>query len=242
MTRLTDAIRRSYQTESAGLGFAAVRTAPRPTMLVALLAPAGAATTAPIVILDGRQREVSAGDVSAAKAANGNAVVGAWPGDPSPAKVTDLIGAGVDFIVFAPDTTPAASLLDESIGYVIALPADPSDDFLRSIEPLTLDAGLLAELPQPLTVSAQLAVARNGQLARKALAAPVDASISAQDLECLRGAGVAVLVTTDAGAVAGLVDAVSKLPPRRRRRDERPTVSLPRANAIAEDGDDEDDD
>lgn len=244
MSKLADAIRRSHQTESNALGFGAARAAPRPTLLVALLARRGADTGgATLVILDGRQEEVGSSDVTAAKSGNGSTIVGAWPGDAAPAKVAELAEAGVDFIVFEPETTPAAALLDENLGYVLALSEAPEESFLRSLEPLSLDAALLPAVPSPLTVSRQLDLARQGLLARKPLACPVSADVSSQDLECLRDAGVAVLLTSDAAAASQVAETVAKLPPHRRRREESRTLSLPRVPAaVAADDEEEEED
>jgi hypothetical protein len=67
------------------------------------------------------------------------------------------------------------------------------------------------------------------------------AGASADDLQCLRAAGV-VGVMTEAGGIAKLKETVKSLPQRKNRRDERAVVSLPRGQAAASNDEDDDDD
>lgn len=245
MSKLADAIRRSQRVEAAPMGFGAARATPKATMLVGVLIPpsaAGTAKDADVVILDARSGKLVKDEAETAKAAGGDAVLGAWVGDIDRDGAKELHAAGVDFLVFAPETTPASALLEEDLGYVLTLPAEPEEAFLRTVEGLSLDAIALARVPSPLTVAGQMELGRVGMLARKPMACLVQADADKSDLECLRAAGVVFLILDGDGAgVATLKEAVLALPPRRQRRDERPAVSLPRAVAAPVEDDEEDD-
>jgi hypothetical protein len=223
MSKLADAIRRNQRVESAPMGFGAARPAVKPSLLVGSLSSVAAAdgargAGADFVILDSRPRALSDGDVKSLREAS---------------------GAGLDFLVAEADSTPAAAMLDEDLGYVLALPAKPDEAFLRSLEPFSLEALLLTELPSPLTVGAQIELSRVGVLGRKPVLCQVQSDASSEDLQCLRAAGVVALVTA-ADGVAALKQTVAALPPRRARRDDRTVLSLPRGQAAAT-ADDEDD-
>ena len=141
------------------------------------------------------------------------------------------------------ETTPASALLDDDLGYVLALPESPEELFLRSLDALSLEALYLAAVPSPLTVAGQIELGRVAGLGRKPLISKTVSSASKDDLQCLRAAGVAV-VMTDAAGVGALKETVASLPPRRGKREEsRTVVTLPHANSGGgHDHDDDDDD
>src|SRR5690606_19125320 len=141
--------------------------------------------------------------------------------------------AGLDFLVVT-DSTPAAALLDDDLGYVLALPNQPEELFLRSLGPMTFEALYLAETPSPLTVAGQIGLSRIAGLASKPLLTLAPSGASADDLRCLRSVGVAGVIT-DAGGVATLKETVKSLPPRRSRREDRAVVSLPHGSVSGHD-------
>jgi hypothetical protein len=211
-------------------------------MLVGLFGPAGDVAKAceagaDFVLIDGRQGSV---DVSRARADAGDLPLGAWVAARDSAAAKALRGDGLDFLVVAEDS-PAASLLDDDLGYVLALPSQPEEIFLRSLEPLSLEALLLHNIPSPLTVAGELELSRAGALARRPMICETAAAASADDLQCLRAAGVAG-VMTDVAGLSQLKETVKALPQRKARREERAVVSLPRGNAAAQDDGDDDDD
>jgi hypothetical protein len=244
MSKLADAIRRNQRVESAPIGFGAARPAVKPSLLVGSLGPVAAAdgargAGADFVILDSRPRALSDGDVRSLREASVGLALGAWAGPSDSQSVRSVRQAGLDFLVVEAGSTPAAAMLDEDLGYVLALPAKPEEAFLRSLEPFSLEALLLTELPSPLTVGAQIELSRVGVLGRKPVLCRVPSDASSEELQCLRAAGVVALVTTPDG-VAALKRTVAELPPRRARRDDRTVLSLPRGQAAAT-ADDEDD-
>ena len=224
------------------MGFGAVRAEPRPTLLVGYFGPQSDAAKAreagaDFVLIDGRSGSV---DTAKARGDAGDLPLGAWTPAQDSAAAKALREGGLDFLVVAEDS-PAASLLDDDLGYVLALPSQPEEAFLRSLEPLALEALLLHNIPSPLTVAGELELSRTGGLARRPMICETASNASADDLQCLRAAGVAG-VMTDAAGVARLKDAVKALPQRKPRREERAVVSLPRGQAAAAEDDDDDDD
>jgi hypothetical protein len=227
------------------MGFGAARHAARPSMLTGFLGPGAEAAAArdagaDFIVVDARARDLSAADAKTARGAAGDLPLGVWGKATGGDAAKEFAEAGVDFLLFDPDSTPAAALLVEKLGYVLALPDAPEELFLRSLEALTLDAVLLDSVPSPLTVSRQIELHRVGMLARKPILCQVQPDAAQTDLECLRAAGVVGLIV--AGAVAGvtrLKETVAALPARRQRREERPVVALPRGNTHDEEDDDD---
>jgi hypothetical protein len=222
------------------MGFGAARAAPKATMLVGVFG--GAADGAEVVVLDGRGKAPAVSDIERAKA-EGVAAVGLRANDIDRSSLEELGKAGLDFLVFEPDSTPAAALLDDKVGYVMAINGQPDENYLRSLSPLNLDAFYLDDLPSPLTVARQLELTRIGVFGGRPIVARVKADADKTELECLRAAGVVVLLLEDASGLARLKETVMSLPPRRARKDERPSiaVALPRAQPEHDHDDDDDD-
>jgi hypothetical protein len=242
MSKLADAIRRSQRVESAPMGFGAVRAEPRPTMLVGYFGTEADVSKArdagaDFVLVDARNGKI---DAAKLRGQAGDLPLGAWTSARDSAAARAMREGGLDFLVVAEDS-PAASMLDDDLGYVLALPSQPEEAFLRSLEPLSLEALLLHNVPSPLTVAGELELTRTGALARRPIICETSSGSSADDLQCLRAAGV-VAVLTDAGGLAKLKETVKALPQRKARREERAVVSLPRGQAAVSDDDDDDDD
>ncbi len=140
---------------------------------------------------------------------------------------------GLDFVVFDSAASAAEALLDEQLGYVLALPQDITDTDLRLLESLPLDA-LLVPPQEFLTVQGSLALRRFSVLSRMPLLMAIQPSVSAGQLRSLCEAGVVGLVIDGSAgrAVADLRRTIDSLPPPGRRREERAEAILPTA-AIA---------
>jgi hypothetical protein len=248
MSKLSDAIRRVQRIDAAPMGFGAARATAKATLLVGVMTPAAGVKAAwekgaDIVIVDARTGTLSAADVKKAAEGNSQAPLGAWQANPSRELAAELQKAGLDFLLLSADATPAETLLVEDLGFVLALPEEPEELFLRALEGLNLDGLLLNRVPSPLTVAGQLDLNKISMLGRRPLVCEVPASASKSDLECLRAAGCAMVLVSSADAVTAVKETVVSLPaPRRPRREERPVVSLPRQQAPAEHDEDDDDD
>jgi hypothetical protein len=248
MTKLADAIRRSQRIEAAPMGFGAARSAPKDTMVVAALVDAAADLAglkeagADVVLIDARSKALSDADATRLGSAANGLSLGLLATGIDAAASRKLCEAGFDFLAFDPETTSAAALLEDDMGYVLLLPEQPEELFLRSLESLSLDGLYLERPPASLTVARQLELNRVALLAHKPLLCQVQPDVSAEDLRLLRGAGAAVVLTTGgAAAVKQLKSTVGSLPPRRVRREERTVVSLPRGAAAIEEEEDDDD-
>jgi hypothetical protein len=227
------------------MGFGAARPAAKASMLAGLFGPAadvarGREAGAEFILVDARASSLTAANAKSLRDGAGDLPLGAWTSIADSAAAAALREAGVDFLVVS-DSSPAASLLNDDLGYVLVLPLQPEDPFLRSLEPLSLEALLLGDVPSPLTVAGQVELSRAGAVTRRPLLCETPAAASADDLLCLRAAGV-VAVMTGASGLATLKATVTGLPPRRTRREERAVVSLPRGNATTVQGGDDDDD
>jgi hypothetical protein len=244
MSKLADAIRRSQRVEAAPMGFGAARSAPRPLLLVGTnvaLATIGEAKTAGADLIVIEATPLTPDDVKKAREAAGDAVLGAKTAVSTSEEAKALREAGLDFLLVEAETTAAAALLDDDLGYALALPEQPEELFLRSLDSLNLEALYLASTPSPLTVAGQIELGRVAGLGRKPLLSRVAAGASKDDLQCLRAAGV-VAVITDVAGLGQLKETVASLPPRRNKREDRAVVSLPRGNVTPEADDDDDDD
>ena len=154
--------------------------------------------------------------------------------------------AGIDFLAFDSASTPADLLLDEKLGFVLALTGEPSDSELRVLEGLPLDALLAPPLSTTLTVSTQLGLRRLAFFSQRPLLLEVPPDIPSSQLQSLREAGVIGVLVDGKSAWGNLPEIrarIDGLPVRRPRRVDRPDAILPRPPvqaAQATDDDDED--
>ena len=246
MSKLADAIRRSQRVESAPMGFGAARPAAKPSMLVGFLGAAGdvakARDAGADFILVDALASLGAADAKAA-ARPGRRPAPRRSGRPSPTPPTAkaLREAG---------STSSSSTRRHAgrraAGRRPGLRARPAraagrELFLRSLEPLSLEALLLGDMPSPLTVGAQVELSRVGALARKPLLCDTAAGASADDLQCLRAAGVVGCHGQRRWRREAQGDRRRAAAAHAAAATSAPVVSLPRGQAAAEADDDDDD-
>jgi hypothetical protein len=249
MSKYGDKVRRTQKPQVAPIGFRAVRLARNlPLLLTVLLKDTDASVAAKAAEkgADALLVRTNKVDVDALKAlveAAGEMPCGVLPDKLEREMVDDLKTAGIDFVVFDVEGTPACALLDHKLGYVLQLSAPKDDTTLRVIESLPLDALFLPEWKGPLTVEGQLELRRTVGLARKLLVLPVPLSIEAGELECLRDSGVASLLLGGGekdvwDVLPSIRKMIEELPSPRRKE---PTLEaiLPRARAAAEEEEDD---
>ncbi len=239
MSKLADKIRKVTRVEPAPLGFGVSAARPRaPSLLLLVHGPASVRPPADLashgldaILLSLNPEKDTAEAARWAKAA-GDIPCGLHVPAVARDTVADLKQAGIDFLAFEAESASADALLDTEMGYVLTLAGEPSDAILRAMADFTLDALWLADWRGPLTLRSALELRRIYLLARMPLLVPVRPDIGAGDLECLRDVGVAG-VTVDGhdaaawGRLASLRQAIDGLPPRARRREERPDAVLP---------------
>jgi len=247
MSKLGDRIRKTMRMEPAPIGFRAVRPEKNPPLLVVALLdgddPGKVAEAvekgAGAVVLKGAKPD----DVKEASGGAGEVPCGAWPKEVDAKAVAALAEAGADFLVFDAESTPANSLLEEKLGYVLALKDGQDDTYLRVLESVALDGILLDGWTGPLTLRRQVELRRVAGLTRKPLMLPVSVLVESGDLECLRDAGVSVLVVDGKALeeLPSLVSMIQELPGPRRRRETALEVLLPRAAEMVAEEEEEDD-
>lgn len=243
MSKLADKIRNASRSEPQPLGFGSAKAAVAATMVLAGVAPD--AQAAAELARRGADVVIIGSPSSPAAAASGKDVTGAVAGARIAGKAANEATAyredGFDFVVFDPNSASATALLDDKIGYVLALPDDLTDNEVRTLESFQLDAIDVGALAGPLTVRRQIDLRRIFAMTRKPLMAAVDAAISVVELQALRDTNVLVAVVEGAQNVERLRKTIDALPPRSRRKDDdRPTPLVPH-NAMAEEESDEHD-
>lgn len=228
MSKLADAMRKAARPEARPIGFSAAAPRANPTMLV--LARAGSAAEVRKAADQGADCVIAA---SASIADAGKAVWGteARMKDRDAAKA--LVKNGADFLVFDDDTTNAAILLEEDLGYVMRIAYDAPDTFLRTVEGMPLDALLLPSLDGALTVRRTLDLRRIATFARKPLLLPVENGIEPEVLEALRDCGVIGVVADGSAGVQALRPKIDALAPRRKPKDGRSVQLAPAGTGFA---------
>ena len=244
MSKLVEKIRSASRSEPQPLGFGSAKVTVTPTMVLAGAAADAAGASelakrgADVVIVGAASSPPAAGsgkDVA-------GAIAGARVAGKTANEATAYREGGYDFVVFDPNSASATALQDEKIGYVLALPADLTDNEIRTLESFQLDAIDVGVLSTPLTVRRQIDLRRIFALTRKPLMATIDAAISPAELQALRDTNVLVVMVEGADSVERLRKTIDALPPRSRRKDDdRPTPLVPHA-AMEEEADEHDHD
>jgi hypothetical protein len=231
MSRLADRIKRTSRMEAAPIGFglAAERRA-SPTLLCLLrldkdeVSKVGDAAGADAVIISG----LDAGKLGDAIKKMGDLPVGVRLEDAERAAVAAARGAGADFVLLD-ERASAEAVLEEKVGLVLSVSADMGDTELRVLAGLPLEALEVPAAREPLTLRGMMELRRLSLLSQTPLLVEVQPEIGASRLQALREAG-AVGVILDgkyADGLTALREAVLSLPPRGRRREERPEAVLP---------------
>ncbi|MEX2238837.1 MAG: hypothetical protein WEB00_15035 [Dehalococcoidia bacterium] len=233
MNKLRDKIRDASSSRASGLGFGATRSKKTATLL--LLVHGERSSLAAITDADAYLVPSAADRPTGDKEAVSGLILGKNGASPAD---------GFDFLVID-ETTPAAALLNEDVGYLMRATPDIPDSFLRALQSLPLD-GLIVTASGDITVREQVEMARLAGFTGKPLFVEVAPDVASKQLEVLREAGAVGLIADaarGAEAIAGLRRTISALPPRRKRvREERDAVSVAMPAASSEDEADFDDD
>jgi hypothetical protein len=251
MSKLAERIRRALRVDSPPIGFGAATRVSNPSLLLAAFLPSlspeaareaasSGADTCLLTASDPQDR-----DLKQVVEALGEVPCGLHAPQVDGEAAAHLTELGVDYAAFDPETTLATVLLDSTLGHVPSLETDLPDIYLRTLEPLPLDAILLRQWEGPLTVRRQMELQRISGLARKPLILPVSPQVTAAELQMLREAGVIALGVEAGGkasldTLASLRKLIDELPPRRPRREERPEAILPSITEVTTDVPDED--
>jgi len=201
MSKLASLLRRASRSEPAPIGFAArAGRAKTPGLLVTGALDEPDAERALAAVREGADRLLLSGDLGddadALRSLCGAAGVPCGlrlkkPAANSGARARNL---GLDFLSIEDDDAPAAALLDEETGFVLAVDGEVSDTFLRTLDTMPFDALDAGEIGSPFTIRRQLELRGISGFARKPLLVRAGDSLTSEDLECLRDAGVGAVV------------------------------------------------
>ena len=140
---------------------------------------------------------------------------------------------GCDFLAFGPEGALLEALEDEDTGYLLCIPPDMDERYLRTIEDLPVDAALLLmkSVEPPITLQHLITISSVRGAFSKYLLLEVPGTLTAGELEGLREIGVDGLVV-DATALSaeeleGLKERLLTLPRRQRMRPSKPRAILP---------------
>jgi len=150
-------------------------------------------------------------------------------------EVEQLIEINCDFVIFAPDKTPAAVLQAEKIGKVLQIDPSLSDSLAKAVNRLSIDAVLLGPVSEdesPLTVRQLMVYERLAAGAGKCLLAAMSPGLPVDDIESLWGLGVRGVVVDLAvknpeQRLSKLKEAIQKLPTTRKKPGEKISASVP---------------
>jgi hypothetical protein len=238
--RIRDAARRR---SSTAMGFALGRAAEakaKPALLVGAEANDAAAVT--LVIERGAGAILYTGDsegLAAAVTAAGDVPVGRRVDAATQADASALAEAGTDFIVFDASTTAAEALGDRKLGHVLVLHGLPTEEELRLLGPLDVEAVLIDEPATGLTIRDQLLLRRVASILRAPLAVQILREAQSTEIEVWRDAGAGMLLVVAGGPIEAIVEAASGLRPPHERGDERQSPLLPTPKVADPDDDDD---
>ena len=231
MSKLRQRLRDTARHRRAAMGFAPAANAGAGghVLVVAEVSSAAGATAA---------TEAGAGAlvfIDPALAKPISEVAGETPGgcrieDATPDQAEALAEHGVDFLIFDDSRTAAATLRERRLGRVLMLDAGADEERLRSLATLDLDALLVTDVVETLTVRDQLALRRIVELTRKPLMAQLSGEVSTATLEVWRDSGMPAVLVPAApdGLLAKVVAAAAEVgPPPEPPSEERADPLLP---------------
>ena len=146
--------------------------------------------------------------------------------------VSGFVDKGCDFFLASPDQVTVEAAKDDRAAFILSLPANASDGYLRALEDLPISAtftSLTAEGPLTLKNLIDLGAVRT--MFDQYLLVEVSADLSSKELEGLRDMGVdAVVVDAENSSADSLRDLQKRLmdlPRQRKARSEKASAVLP---------------
>ncbi|MCH8813873.1 MAG: hypothetical protein IH957_02070 [Chloroflexi bacterium] len=251
MSKLSDRIRKTRLAAPKPIGFtAAAASAPARTMLIIVRLSSrdvgkteDAAEKGPDAII------VENPNISKFKSAagkSGEALCGAAIDNADREAVVSMAEAGADFVEIDFESGLAEAMLEENLGYVLAIGLEAKDSELRLIGDLPIDALIVPPPKGKLTLGDALSLRRIATLARTPLFIEANSDIDVSALQALRSAGVVGVIVDESaiGKLARLRKTIESLPSREPKREDHREVSLPMGVRASTDGgrEDEEDD
>ncbi|MPZ99709.1 MAG: hypothetical protein GEU80_10310 [Dehalococcoidia bacterium] len=180
--------------------------------------------------------------VAAAVEAAGSRPVGVRLESGTAAEASTAVEAGADFLVFDDARTEARALSGHDAGRVLLLDDDRSEERLRSLAGLALDAVLAGDATPRMTVRDQLRLRRIVELSGAPLIIEAGTGAEEAALETWRDAGAPLVLVGGAEAVRAVVEAAGRVPAPRKPRASGAMPLVPAASTTASHDHDDDDD
>ena len=203
MSRFADKLKNALQVAPPAMGFfRSAQVSAKPKMLLVAWTGLDEAEKSSL-LLEGADAAVlvasktpAARTLKALARSLGEMPWGLWfEGDAQGLKPLD--GAGVDFVVFAPEKMPLAAVDVEKPAFVVGIPLDLEDSLVRSVSELPVDAVIInSPGSAPLTWQDLMRFRRLGDWISKPLLAVVSAALSAAEIKALWDAGIDALVVS----------------------------------------------
>ncbi|MBI2867050.1 MAG: hypothetical protein HYX97_01790 [Chloroflexi bacterium] len=240
MGQLRDKLARIGKGSSAPIGFGALvshQAAPA-LLLIAELGKSDAALAARATAA-GADAVLVTGQATI-KNADGGKLLWGMRLDAANDTLQNAIGQGCAFLLFSPDTAPAAILREEAIDKVLAVEGEPPDTLLRMVDTLPVDALYHKLTGDTFTVQQAMGCARLARLADKPLLVALVREPSKAEMEALRDAGALGLVLEvkskeQADRLKDVRQALIQLaPPRKSRETGRRSAVLPSLGLVTE--------
>lgn len=243
MSKLIDKLNRVSQSVSQPLGFGATQPlTPRPKMLlIANLTKANVDSLADYVTgADGGLLHISQGSGVKTLREVSQAITeipwGWWSRGGGQREIEQIVKAGCDFVVLPATSTPLTIPQGNEVGRILQVEASLSEDLLRTINDLPIDAVLVTSEQEKgyfLTWHHLMLFRRFTNLLTKPLLASIPPKVTTNEFQALREAGVdGVIVEVEAGQPAGklneLRQTIDKLPSLSPRKRGKAEALLPR--------------
>ena len=236
MSRLANRIRNAGSAAGRAIGFGAA--AGRRPRAIVVVAPANSTAEVAAAVEAGADAVAYSGptaDLTAAVEAAGHHPLGVILEAASGDAVQAAADAGADFFIFDDAAASPATLRVEDIGRVVILGDDQSEDAVRLLAGVALDA-VLVEGVEVTSVRSQLALRQLATWANAPLMAATEQT-DVTPLTALRDAGApAILARGDLTATLAAADEVR--PPKRAQGGAQPLVPPPHAEAHDHEDDD----
>ncbi len=143
-----------------------------------------------------------------------------------------LVKKGCDFFLVNPDGATVEATKDDRAAFLLSLPTDASDAFLRALEDLPISAAFVSlDADGPLTLRHLIQIGSLRAMFDKYLLVEVPVAVSSKELEALRDVGVDAIVVNPENSTQAKLKAMKQrlveLPRQRKPRSERANALIP---------------
>ena len=231
MSKLTDKLKRLSGGASQPIGFMAASSPEKsPSMMLIAGIKGIGSETAKLAVKEGAGGVLVYVDDLGSESQNlahiaeavGDIPWGVWLGEVVDEDAPMLTEMGCDFLVL--DTSASSSLLwEEGLGRVLTVSSSIPDSLAFTVSPLPVEAVLIEDGRQTVSIELVMACQRLANLVRKPLVVLAPSTLGGRDLKALREVGVVGVVVRleegyQGGRLSELYQAIASLPPSGRGR------------------------